>query len=67
MTLPAFLSTRELAAKLDVSYDDVLSWTRRGLIPSIKSGGSYYYKLDKVLKAIRALDQAEGAKVQEGE
>lgn len=49
---PTLLSPRELADKLDASYEDVLSWTRRGLIPSIKSSGRYYYNFPKVVKAL---------------
>lgn len=50
---PKILGARELAETLDANYGDLLSWTRRGLIPSIKSGGRYFYDLRRVLEALR--------------
>jgi predicted site-specific integrase-resolvase len=61
--LPTLLDARQLATELDTSYDEVLSWTRRGLIPVIKAGGRYYYNLSKVAKALHA----QAAPTTEGE
>jgi hypothetical protein len=52
--LPALLDARQLADTLDASYDDILSWTRRGIIPAIRAGGRYYYNLPRVAKALHA-------------
>jgi hypothetical protein len=49
---PVLLDARQLAAKLDATYDEVLTWTRRGLIPVIKAGGRNYYNLTRVARAL---------------
>jgi excisionase family DNA binding protein len=61
---PTLLSPRELAERLDSGYGDVLSWARRGLIPSIKTGGRYYFDLTKV---VRALHERQGATASKAE
>ena len=48
------LTARELAARLDVSYETVITWTHRGTIPVIRDGrGRMMFSLDAVLKAFR--------------
>jgi predicted site-specific integrase-resolvase len=49
---PIVLNAREISERVGASYEDVLSWTRRGIIPSIPAGGRYYYNLTQVLKAL---------------
>lgn len=56
---PVLLDARQLAAKLDATYEEVLTWTRRGLIPVIKASGRNYYNLTQVARALNA--QAEVA------
>jgi len=46
------LDAKELASRIDASYPEILSWTRRGIIPSIKSSGKYFYNLDQVVLAL---------------
>ncbi len=58
---PKYLDTRELADELDASYQNVLDWTRLGVIPTVKVSGRYYYRLDRVMKAIRAAQRTESA------
>lgn len=62
---PVPLTARELAGRLDARYDDVLSWARRGVIPSIKSGGVRYFILDQVLRALRERAAVEPARTEE--
>ncbi len=51
---PILLSARELAARLDVSYDTVLGWARRDEIPSIRDGRNRrLFNLDSVLSSLR--------------
>lgn len=49
---PVLLTGRQLAERLDASYDDVLSWSRRDIIPSIRVSGRVYFDLKKVLRAL---------------
>ena len=35
---PTFIDARNLAGRLDVGYDTVLTWVRRGKIPHIRDG-----------------------------
>jgi hypothetical protein len=61
---PTLLDSRELSAKIGARQEDILSWHRRGIIPSIKAGGRVYFNLSLVVKALRerqALRQEEVA------
>ena len=49
---PTLLDAHQLAERLDDSYDNVLLWARRDVIPSIKVGGRYYFDLKKVAIAL---------------
>jgi excisionase family DNA binding protein len=63
---PVLLTARELAARLDVSYEAVLAWTRRDEIPAIRdSRNRLLYNLDAVLLALRsgATTDPEGVEV----
>jgi excisionase family DNA binding protein len=52
---PVLLTARELAQLLDVSYDAVLAWARREVIPSIRdSRNRLLFNLDAVLLALRS-------------
>ena len=58
---PTILSAMELAARLDVSYDTILAWSRRNKIPCIRDGRNrYFFNLDSVLSALRRLDSLKG-------
>jgi excisionase family DNA binding protein len=51
---PILLSARELAQRLDVSYETILSWTHRGKIPTIRDGRNrLIFNLDTVVKSLR--------------
>jgi excisionase family DNA binding protein len=51
---PILLDGRELADRLGVSYAEVMSWHRRGWIPSVKTGsGRVLFNLDRVVEALR--------------
>ena len=50
---PTLLDPHELAEELDSSYPNVLDWARRGVIPSIKVKGRYYFNLARVVEALR--------------
>ena len=51
---PIFLDARELAERLDVSYDTVLTWVRRGKIPHVRDGrGRLLFNLNAVLETLR--------------
>jgi excisionase family DNA binding protein len=59
------LTPRELAKRLDVSYETVLAWARRDEIPSIRDGRNrVLFNLDSVLTALRpgAATDPEGGK-----
>jgi excisionase family DNA binding protein len=64
---PILLTARELAARLDVSYETVLGWARREEIPSIRDGRNrLLFNLDSVLSALRpraAIDPEGGEAV----
>ena len=48
------VNARDLAKRLDVSYDTILTWARRGKLPHIRDGrGRYLFNLTTVLEAIR--------------
>jgi excisionase family DNA binding protein len=64
---PIFVDARDLAERLDVGYDTVLTWVRRGKIPYIRDGrGRLLFNLNAVLEALRqkscrpAVVRAEG-------
>ena len=51
---PIFVDARELAERLDVSYDTVLTWVRRGKIPHVRDGrGRLLFNLNTVLERLR--------------
>ncbi len=51
---PLFVDARDLSARLDVSYETVLTWVRRGYIPHVRDGrGRLLFNLDSVLHALR--------------
>jgi excisionase family DNA binding protein len=51
---PIFVDARELAERLDVSYDTVLTWVRRGRIPHVRDGrGRLRFNLDSVIEMLR--------------
>ena len=55
---PIFVDGRDLAARLDVRYDTVLTWARRGKIPNVRDGrGRMLFNLDSVLEALRQRSQ----------
>jgi len=60
---PIFVDARELAERLDVGYDTVLSWSRRGKIPHIRDGRNrLLFNLNAVLDALlRKPSQPEAA------
>jgi excisionase family DNA binding protein len=50
---PVFVSAHDLADHLDVTYDTVLTWARRGTIPHVRDGrGRLLFNLDSVLGAL---------------
>jgi hypothetical protein len=49
---PILLDPRQVAEQLDATYEEVLSWTREGLVPSIRVSGRYYYDFRKVVQAL---------------
>jgi excisionase family DNA binding protein len=50
---PVFVSAHDLADRLDVTYDTVLTWARRGKIPHVRDGrGRLLFNLDSVLEAL---------------
>jgi excisionase family DNA binding protein len=59
---PIFVDARDLAERLDVRYDTVLTWVRRGKVPHIRDGrGRLLFNLDSVLKALRPKPAPEAA------
>jgi len=64
---PVLLTARELADRLDVSYETVLAWARRDEVPSIRdSRNRLLFNLDSVLLALRsgaAIDPDKGEAV----
>jgi excisionase family DNA binding protein len=50
---PVFVDARDLADRLDVRYDTVLTWVRRGKIPHVRDGrGRLLFNLDSVLETL---------------
>lgn len=63
---PTLLTASELADALGASYPDVLTWTKAGVIPSVRAGRQHFYVMAQVTKALRerqrkALRQPEAA------
>jgi excisionase family DNA binding protein len=51
---PIFVDARDLAERLDVGYDTVLTWVRRGKIPHVRDGrGRLLFNLNTVLETLR--------------
>jgi excisionase family DNA binding protein len=51
---PIFVDARDLAERLDVRYDTVLGWVRRGKIPRVRDGrGRLLFNLNSVLERLR--------------
>jgi excisionase family DNA binding protein len=51
---PIFVDVRDLAERLDVNYETVLTWVRRGQIPHIRDGRNrLLFNLNTVLDALR--------------
>ena len=51
---PIFVDARDLAERLDVSYDTVLTWVRRGKIPHVRDGrGRLMFNLNSVIQSLR--------------
>jgi excisionase family DNA binding protein len=51
---PIFVDARNLAERLDVGYDTVLTWVRRGKIPHVRDGrGRLMFNLNSVIEALR--------------
>jgi excisionase family DNA binding protein len=51
---PIFVDAPDLAERLDVGYDSVLSWVRRGKIPHIRDGRNrLMFNLNSVIEALR--------------
>jgi excisionase family DNA binding protein len=55
---PIFVDARDLAERLDVGYDTVLGWVRRGRIPHVRDGrGRLLFNLNTVLETLRQKPQ----------
>jgi excisionase family DNA binding protein len=51
---PIFVDARDLAERLDVGYDTVLTWVRRGKIPHVRDGRNrLMFNLNSVIEALR--------------
>jgi excisionase family DNA binding protein len=51
---PIFVDARDLAERLGVRYETVLTWVRRGKLPHIRDGrGRLVFNLNMVLEALR--------------
>ena len=50
---PIFVDARTLAERLDVRYDTILTWVRRGKIHHVRGGrGRLLFNLDSVLETL---------------
>ncbi len=48
-----FVDARDLSERLDVSYDTVLTWVRRGKIPHVRDGrGRLMFNLNSVIESL---------------
>jgi len=51
---PIIVNARDLAERLEVRYETVLTWVRRGKLPHIRDGcGRYLFNLNTVLETLR--------------
>ena len=51
---PIFVDARDLAGRLDATYETVLTWVRRGKIPHVRDGrGRLTFNLNSIVKALR--------------
>jgi excisionase family DNA binding protein len=58
---PIFVDARGLAERLDVTYDTVLTWVRRGKVPHVRDGrGRLMFNLDSVIGALCEKPQPAG-------
>jgi excisionase family DNA binding protein len=55
----AFVPIEDVAKHFAVSVSTVRAWIRQNLIPSLKLGGVYRFKLSEVEKALRELSGGE--------
>jgi excisionase family DNA binding protein len=63
---PIFVDPRGLAERLDVTYDTVLTWARRGKVPHVRDGrGRLMFNLNSVIEALREKPQPEAARPEE--
>jgi excisionase family DNA binding protein len=63
---PIFVDARALAERLDVGYDTVLTWVRRGKIPHIRDGrGRLMFNLNSVIEALRQKPPQSAVKAEE--
>lgn len=63
---PIFVDARGLAERLDVSYDTVLTWVRRGKVPHVRDGrGRLMFNLNSVIESLCEKPQPEAVR-QEG-
>ena len=63
---PIFVDARDLAERLDVGYDTVLAWVRRGKVPHIRDGRNrLMFNLNSVIKTLCEKPQAEAARPEE--
>jgi excisionase family DNA binding protein len=59
---PVFVDARALAERLDVTYETVLTWVRRGKIPHVRDGRRrLLFNLDSVLSALRTSPSTSNA------
>jgi excisionase family DNA binding protein len=69
MMPPVFVDAKGLAERLDVSYDTVLTWVRRGRLPHVRDGKNrLMFNLTTVIDSLRQQDRevASATPVQEG-
>jgi excisionase family DNA binding protein len=60
---PIFVDAHGLAERLDVRYDTVLAWARRGKFPHVRDGrGRLMFNLDSVIEALREKPRPEAAR-----
>lgn len=58
---PTLYDGREIAERIGASYDDVMTWARRGIIPRIKTGRHVVFNLDRVVEALRSRREESAA------
>jgi excisionase family DNA binding protein len=64
---PTYLDARELAERLGVSYGTLLTWRRRGRVPSIRDGrGRYLFNLSSVFDALARQSHQSNGHPEEG-